>query len=36
MQDGRLLALGGSLLLAATIGVLFRRRLSGGAGRLPR
>ena len=36
LQDGRLLALGGSLLLAATIGVLFRRRLSGGAGRSPR
>ena len=36
LQDVRLLALGGSLLLAATIGVLFRRRLVGGAGRVPR
>jgi hypothetical protein len=36
LQDVRLLALGGGLLLAATIGVLFRRRLAHGTARSPR
>jgi hypothetical protein len=36
LQDVRLLVVGGGLLLAATIGVLFRRRLAHGPVRLPR
>jgi hypothetical protein len=36
LPDGRLLALGGSLLVAAATGVVFRRRIVGGAGQFPR